>query len=516
MARLPSENVGGVARSGRLTTLGPRARRFGAVMLLVERRIHDDGPMGRGSVGTVTIGGEAPKGIHEESCMVTRREALSTTAAVAGGALLLGNAKAVQANQGDASGQGWAKSYSGGSPDTPPQAPGEPGRDYSPTITPNGTTLPFKVVDGVKVLHLTAEEVMHEFAPGLKATCWGYNGRVHGPTIEAVEGDRVRIYVTNRLPAPTTVHWHGLFVPNGMDGVGGLTQRVINPGETFKYEFTLRQHGTFMYHPHHDEMTQMALGMMGMFIVHPRRPAPGYRVDRDFVILLSEWHIKPGAARPDPSKMNDFNVLTMNAKVFPGTAPLVCRKGDRVRLRLGNLSAMDHHPIHLHGHHFKVVATDGGQIPLSGQWPETTVLVPAGSTRDVELIADAPGDWPLHCHMTHHAMNQMGHDIPNMIGVEAGALDQKVRPLLPAYMTMGQHGMGEMGEMGMPVPKNSLPMRGAQGPFGYIPMGGMFTLFKVREGLANRDQDPGFYDNPPGTVATQALAEELKRDGIKV
>ena len=102
-----------------------------------------------------------------------------------------------------------------------------PGTDYRPVVTPNGATLPFRIVDGVKVFHLVAEAVEHEFAPGLVAHCWGYNGRVHGPTIEAVEGDRVRIYVTNRLPAPTTVHWHGVLLPNGMDGVGGLTQRAI-------------------------------------------------------------------------------------------------------------------------------------------------------------------------------------------------------------------------------------------------------------------------------------------------
>ncbi len=113
-----------------------------------------------------------------------------------------------------------------------------------PVVTPNGATLPWHVVAGVKVYHLVAEEVDHEFAPGLKAFCWGYNGRVHGPTIEAVEGDRVRIYVTNKLPAATTVHWHGVILPNGMDGVGGLTQPVIQPGETFRYEFTLRQHST--------------------------------------------------------------------------------------------------------------------------------------------------------------------------------------------------------------------------------------------------------------------------------
>src|SRR5215831_19515331 len=150
--------------------------------------------------------------------------------------------------------------------------PGEPEKDYKPVITPNGTTLPFKIVDGVKVFHLIAEEVTHEFAPGLKAKLWGYNRRVHGPTIEAVEGDRVRIYVTNNLPAGTSVHWHGIFLPNGMDGVAGLNQKAIQPGETFRYEFTLRQHGTHMYHSHHDEMTQIALGMTGMFVIHPRGP----------------------------------------------------------------------------------------------------------------------------------------------------------------------------------------------------------------------------------------------------
>ena len=448
--------------------------------------------------------------------MVTRREALATAAVAAGGVVLASGANTAKASQGDVTGRGWSKSYSGGPPDVRPLPPGKPGEDYTPTITPGGATLPFRIVEGAKVFHLVAEEVSHEFAPGLQAKCWGYNGRVHGPTIEALEGERVRIYVTNKLTAPTTVHWHGLFLPSGMDGVGGLNQRVINPGETFKYEYTLRQHGTFMYHSHHDEMTQMALGMMGMFVIHPRRPTPAYRVDRDFVILLSEWHVRPGASRPDPNKMNDFNLLTMNAKAFPGTAPLVCQQGDRVRIRFGNLSAMDHHPIHMHGHHFKVVATDGGQIPVSAQLPETTVLVPVGATRDVEFIADAPGDWPLHCHMTHHVMNQMGHDIPNMIGVKPGNLDKKVRPLLPGYMTMGQHGMGDMGEMGMSVPPNSIPMVGGEGPFGYITMGGMFTIVKVREQLADRSTDPGWYPNPPGTVADKATAHDLARDGIKI
>jgi manganese oxidase len=392
--------------------------------------------------------------------------------------------------------------------------PGEPEKDYTPVVVPNGVKLPWKIVDGAKVFHLIAEPVKHEFAPGLRADCWGYNGVVHGPTIEAVEGDRVRIYVTNKLGAPTSVHWHGLLLPNGMDGVAGLNQKAIRPGETFKYEFTLKQHGTHMYHSHHDEMTQMAMGLMGLFIIHPRRPK-AERPDREFAILLSEWRIDPGTSRPNPNEMTDFNVLTMNARVFPGTEPLVAKLGDRVRIRLANLSAMDHHPIHLHGYQFRVTETDGGQMPESAHQFETTALVQVGATKTVDFVANAAGDWALHCHMTHHVMNQMGHDIPNMIGVKPGELDPKVRRLLPDYMTMGQDGMGDMAEMGMTVPENSIPMVGGKGPFDYITMGGMFTIFKVRENLQSYD-DPGWYEYPEGTVASLADPNDLSRDGIEV
>jgi manganese oxidase len=432
---------------------------------------------------------------------ITRRQMLvRTAAALAGGASLL-NGLEVQAN--------------------PAAAPSGPRQSKVPArrtgreprvTTPNGISLPWRLVDGIKVYHLIAEPVRHEFAPGLVGNCWGYNGRVHGPTIEAVEGDRVRIYVTNRLPEPTTVHWHGILLPNGMDGVAGLNQKPIQPGETFRYEFTLRQHGSHMYHPHFDEMIQMGMGMMGLFIIHPRDPG-FFPVDRDFAILLSEWRIDPGMARPILTEMVDFNILTMNGRVFPGTEPLVVRQGERVRIRLVNLSAMSHHPIHLHGYQFRITATDGGKIPVSAQWPETTVLVPVGSSRDIEFLADAPGDWALHCHMTHHLMNQMGHALPNMIGMEPGNLDERVRRYLPDYMTMGHTGMGGMGEMDMPVPRNSIPMLGGDGPFGHIDMAGMFTVVKVHPGIAT-DKDPGWYRHPPGTVAEPASAAELRHDGI--
>jgi len=162
--------------------------------------------------------------------------------------------------------------------------------------------------------------------------------------------------------------------------------------------------------------------------------------------------------------MTDFNVLTLNARAFPGTAPMLAKLGDRVRIRIGNLSSMDHHPMHIHGHNYKVVATDGGPIPESAQWSEVSVLVQVGATRTVEFVANNPGDWAFHCHMFHHTMNQMGHGLPNIIGINPGNLDKKVRTFLPGYMTMGQDGMADMGDMGMKIPPNSVPMVGAQGP----------------------------------------------------
>jgi FtsP/CotA-like multicopper oxidase with cupredoxin domain len=273
----------------------------------------------------------------------------------------------------------WDNSYSGGPVDVTPLPPGLPGEHYTPVVVPNGAALPFRIVDGAKVFHVIVSEVDHEFDPGLRATCWAYNGRVNSTVIEAVEGERVRIYVTNRLSVPTSIHWHGVFLPNGMDGVAGLTQPYIKAGETAKYEWTVRQHGTFMFHSHHDEMTQMGMGLVGMLIFHPRNPAPDQRVDRDFSLMISEWAVKPGTSRPNTLEMTDFNVLTINGKVFPSTAPLVCKTGDRVRIRLGNLGATDHHPMHIHGHRFRVAATDGDSIPLSAQWPESTVLVGASS-----------------------------------------------------------------------------------------------------------------------------------------
>lgn len=378
---------------------------------------------------------------------------------------------------------------------------------YSPVITPNVGSLPCTMDGEVKVFHLVAEQIRREFAPGFWVNCWGYNGSSPGPTIEAVEGDRVRILVTNNLNEPTTVHWHGIILPNGMDGVAGLTQKTISPGDTFKYEFTLKQNGTFMYHPHSDEMVQIALGMMGFFIIHPKdREDPP--IDRDFAIFLHEWRIPRGAKTPVPFEMLDFNLFTFNSILYPKIESLVAKQGDRVRIRLAN-AMMNSHPIHLHGHEFLVTRRGAKRLPPAAQYSEVTVTVAPGETRDIEFIADNPGDWAFHCHKSHHTMNQMVHEMPNLTGINKGDLEKRIKKHIPDFMgLMNINGMGEMFEMygsdmemgeKMKFPAN-LPPMGSPGPFGVIELGGMFTILKVREGITSY-VDPGWYKHPEGTVA---------------
>lgn len=381
--------------------------------------------------------------------------------------------------------------------------------NYVPVRTLNGWTLPYTMKSGVKEFHLVAEEVDHEFAPGSRAKCWGYNGSTPGPTIEAVEGDRVRILVTNGLKEHTSIHWHGLLLPSGMDGVGGLNQPHIQPGETFAYEFTLRQHGSHMYHPHADEVTQLAVGMMGMLIIHPKN-GETVPIDRDYCFLLHNWALHPGTYRPDPAIMQDFDLWTFNSKVFPAIDALVARSGERVRVRIANLS-MWNHPMHMHGVQYWVTGSDGGRWPQSQWRSEVTEIVGVGQIRDIEFIA-VPGDWAFHCHMAHHTMNAMGHDIPNTLGVDQSGIDAEIKKMLPGYLAMGRDGMAEHQDhvdMGHHQgPENTLAMMTGQGPYGNIEMGGMFTTVKVRDNLRRGDySDPGWYKSPKGTVAVRVSSD---------
>ena len=383
----------------------------------------------------------------------------------------------------------------------PPLVPAT-GRHYNAVVTLNGWTLPWRMNNGVKEFHLVAEPVVRDMCEGFKAHLWGYNGQSPGPTIEVVEGDRVRIFVTNKLPEHTSVHWHGQRLPNGMDGVTGLNQPAIQPGKTFVYEFVARRPGTFMYHPHADEMTQMAMGMMGFWVTHPKNKHPLIdEVDRDFVFLLNSYDIDPGAYTPKIMTMLDFNLWSWNSRVFPGIDPLVVRKNDKVRIRIGNLT-MTNHPIHLHGHEFVVSGTDGGPTPKSGRWPEVTTDIAVGQMRQIDFVADEEGDWAFHCHKSHHTMNAMGHDVPTLIGVDHRGVAKQITSLIPDYMVMSERGMADMAEMQMPLPDNTAPMMTGEGPFQSVEMGGMFSMLKVRRDQKPGDyKDPGWYQQPPGTTA---------------
>jgi len=388
------------------------------------------------------------------------------------------------------------------SPETaPPRLPGN-GRPYNPVVTLNGWTAPWRMNNGVKEFHLVAEPVEREIAPGMVARLWGYNGQSPGPTIEVVEGDRVRLFVTNRLPEPTSIHWHGQRLPNGMDGVAGLNQKAIPVGRTFVYEFVARRPGTFMYHPHADEMVQMAMGMMGFWVTHPRQKHEWIsEADRDFCFLLNAYDIDPASVVPKINTMLDFNLWTFNSRAFPGIDSFNVRLGDRVRIRVGNLT-MTNHPIHLHGHEFEVTGTDGGPTPPGSRWPEVTSDIAVGQMRQVEFIADAEGDWAFHCHKSHHTMNPMGHDVPTMIGVDHRGLVGRIQNLVPEYMVMGERGMADMKDMQMMLPEETLAMMAGFGPHGPIGMGGMFTMLKVRRGQRPGDySDPGWYQQPAGTQA---------------
>lgn len=288
--------------------------------------------------------------------------------------------------------------------------------------TPDLEKLPWQDKDGVKEFHLHCRHTRREFLPNMSFDVWGFNDSMPGPTIEVTEGDRVRIIVHNELPESTSIHWHGLDVPNHMDGVHGLTQDPIKPGATFTYEFELHQNGTFFYHSHGP--MQEGLGMAGFFIIHPRAAYQPV-VDHDFALMIQEWAILPQSTVPNTMSM-EFNFFTLNGRSAPYITPLVVRLGSRVRIRFVNMSAIDHHPMHMHGHTFWVTGTEGGRIPETAWIPGNNVLVGVAQARDVEFIANNPGDWMIHCHMFHHMMNHM----TSMVG------------------PMPMHGQMEMGQNG--------------------------------------------------------------------
>ena len=367
-------------------------------------------------------------------------------------------------------------------PPAGPVPPDELGPGVVPVVTPDVPDMPWRLEDGVKVFEIAAEHVRTEFVPGRVVDAWGFNGSVPGPTIQVNEGDRVRLIVENRLPEGFSMHWHGLEVPVEMDGTPGISQDLIAPGGKFVYEFTLHQNGTFFYHSH--MAMQEMMGLIGMFVIHPRR-AHTPRVDRDYAIVMQEWAILPNNTIPNTLAM-EFNWLTFNGKAGPAMTPLLCKIGERVRIRLVNLG-MDHHPIHLHGHQFYVTGSEGGRFRTTAEEPANTVLVGVAQARDIEFVANNPGDWHFHCHLPHHMMNQMASMVGPMMS-RGG--------MTPGGMTSG---MGIV--TGGALSENAGPAFGrtlgngadAERPMPNMPLGGQQpTIMQPQREAPNKDMFPGY------------------------
>ena len=301
-----------------------------------------------------------------------------------------------------------------------------------PAITPEDRKiLEYVENDGFKEFYMTVDEIRWEYSKNKFVHAWAYNGQIPGPEIRVNEGDKLRIIVKNNLPygKGTTIHWHGIrLTENEADGVPGLQQYPIKPGETFIYEYTAKNAGTHFYHTHgssdQDVAMQADMGLTGPLIVLPndendiRHPA-GY--DREYVFMLDEWEINMASGENQAFNMisstgehvhgqgtgHNFNVFTINGRAFPDTETLLVKEGERVLIRLINSGSAEIHPMHTHGHAFKLIAIDGNLVPEVAQQMMDVISLHPGERRDIELIADNPGVWLFHCHNEHHASGGM-------------------------------------------------------------------------------------------------------------
>jgi FtsP/CotA-like multicopper oxidase with cupredoxin domain len=243
-----------------------------------------------------------------------------------------------------------------------------------------------EISEGIKVFHLIAQEVQWEVSPGQFVTAFGYNGQVPGPQIRVNPGDKVEIILENDLPQPTTLHFHGLTVPNAMDGVPYITQDPIMPGEYFVYDFTVTDPpGTYVYHAHFNSTEQVGSGLYGAFIVELKKPT----WDEEYTLFLGDGPLG----------------FVLNGKSFPATEPLTAKLGDTVLIRMANDGSMLH-PMHLHGYHFQVVAQDG--FDLAEPYMADTLVIAPGQRFDVVVKADQPGAWAFHCHILPHVEGPEG------------------------------------------------------------------------------------------------------------
>ncbi len=262
--------------------------------------------------------------------------------------------------------------------------------------------------DGTKVFDLTASVIDWNILPGEQVQAYAFNEQVPGPRLRVTEGDQVRINVTNNLAEATSVHWHGMILPNEMDGPADVTQAPIEPGESFTYEFTAERQGTYFYHSHKEPDRQQALGMYGALIVDPKAPSieESYDYDLEYTMQLQEWLEKEGYTYPAMLMEGAMpNFFTINGKSYPETETIDMKVGEKVRLRFVGSNNNFVHPMHVHGGPFEVVQTDGNPVPEAAQIEKDTINVGPGERYDVVWEAREPGKWLVHCHIPHHTTN---------------------------------------------------------------------------------------------------------------
>ncbi len=270
------------------------------------------------------------------------------------------------------------------------------------------STLEPRIEGGVKVFDLGISVIGWNILPDQQVEAYAFNRQVPGPRLRVTEGDRVRINVKNDLPEATSVHWHGMILPNRMDGAADVTQDPIEPGESFTYEFTAKEAGTYFYHSHKEPDRQQGLGMYGALIVDPKDPSrdAAYDYDQEMVVQLQEWLERDGYTYPAMTMEGALpNYFTINGKSYPETETVQMEVGERLRIRFIGSNNNFVHPMHVHGGPFEIVETDGNVVPEGARLLKDTVNVGPGERYDVVWEAREPGKWLIHCHIPHHTTN---------------------------------------------------------------------------------------------------------------
>jgi FtsP/CotA-like multicopper oxidase with cupredoxin domain len=266
--------------------------------------------------------------------------------------------------------------------------------------------LPARIEGDVRVFDLDTSVIRWTILPGITVDAYAFNGQIPGPRLRFRQGDRVRINVTNHLPETTTVHWHGLVLPNVMDGPAHITQAPIENGQRYRYEFTATQSGTYFYHSHDHVDRQQALGLYGAMLIEPREVDPGLQADHEYTLLLQEWLLREGLTYPAmPMEGAMPNYFTINGRAYPSTDTIRMRVGETLKVRFIGSNNGFIHPMHIHGGPFQVVAKDGQTLQPSARYFADTVNVGPGERYDVIWRALRPGKWLIHCHIGHHATN---------------------------------------------------------------------------------------------------------------